>query len=92
MPKLHKEWLGKQMFPVCLGAIEVESAGEHKGNGHLLAISILLVRVRDPARDCVCDLGVMLGKPGIVYSRPHWRSLAGMGRAGTRSIVQRCGD
>ena len=80
------------MFPVCLGAIEMGSAGQHKGNWHPLAISIPLVRVRDTARDlCVCDLGVMLGKPDIVYSRPHQRSLAGTGRAGTRSIVQECG-
>lgn len=77
------------MFPGCLGATEMDSAGEHKGKWHPLAISTPLVAVRDL---CVCDLGVMLAKPGIVYSRPHWRSLAGTRRAGKRSTVQKCGD
>lgn len=73
------------MFPVCLGAIEMGSAGDHKGKWHPLAISIPLVTVRDPARDlCVCDLRVMLGKPGRVCSPDHtggaWGERGGQGR------------
>ena len=91
--KLHEEWLGKQMFPVCLGALEMDSGGEHKGNWCPLAISISLVAVADWARDlCIGDLGVTLGKQGSVYSRPHWRSLEARGSAGLRSIVQKWGD
>lgn len=90
--KLHEEYLGKQMFPACPGAIEMASGGEHKGNWHPLTISVSLVAARDPARNhCICDLGVTLGKQGIVDSRPRWRSLGGRGRPGLRSIVQKWG-
>lgn len=71
------------MSPVCLAATEMYSGGEHRGNWHPRAICLSFVAVRDSARDlCICDLGVMLGKVGIVDARTHWRSLRGRGRPG----------
>ena len=69
MPSTHKlpeEWLGKRMFPVCLGALDMDS-GEHTGNWCPLAISISPVAVTDRARDlCIGDLGVIhAGEAGL---------------------------
>lgn len=84
--KLQEEWLGKQMFPVCPGALEMDNGGEHKGNQCLLATSIALLADRDCGLESsvITDLRVTLGKRGLVYPRPHWQSLGerhGEGRA-----------
>lgn len=70
MPSTHKlpeEWLGKQMFPVCLGALDGDSGGEHTGSWCPLAISISPVAVTDRPRDlCIGDLGVIhAGEAGL---------------------------
>lgn len=84
MPSTHKlpeEWLGKHMFPVCLGALEMDSGGERTGNCCPLAISISPVALTDRARDlCIGDLGVThAGEAGLSVFQTTPEELRGKG-------------